>query len=403
MSPRSRCSERGVALVTAIFTITVLVGVSALYLSLSWDGRESERRAEAAVRARLGADEAIALAVAELKSGVDSGGDGLGTVTFSGDDDRELSAAATALGGNLFRIHGEGVVPRARSAADVLAEVIPSDPLTATLRAAITAEGPVSTLGNITVDGRDWSANGTTLVGPGTFGISSRGAISNGGSSTVGGYGRAPAPPAPLAANEPLATWCDLADNDGDFTIDEEAFDGIDNDGDGRIDEDTNDYPDTPDIMFKLPNGTLKDIAIARGTYFSTQTAYESYRAANGGILPGGQIYFLDFSLWQPANLGADMNAPSSIVVHHNSTANALMKNVHGNFRGIILADFVQHINGDFFVAGGFMSFGDKSIGNAYGNGNAIVRYSSSALSGLPSSSATRSVRILSWQRAAME
>lgn len=267
-------------------------------------------------------------------------------------------------------------------------------------RAAIAAEGAVSTTGNITVDGRNWNANGTSLVGPGVFGISSRNNITNGGSSTAGGNGFAPSNPANPLALEKYATWRDLIDNDGDGSIDEEPFDGIDNDHDGIIDEDTQGYPTTPDVMFKLNAGSLKQIAQNNGTYFASQTEYENYRAAHGGSLPGGEILYLDFDLWQPANLSQTMNATPSIIIQHNAAGSALMKNVHYQFKGLILGDFVQHINGDFMLVGAFMSFGNKAIGNAFGNGNALIRFSSQVLGQLPSGSLGQNVRIVAFQRA---
>ena len=77
----------------------------------------------------------------------------------------------------------------------------------------------------------------------------------------------------------------------------------------------------------------------------------------------------------------------------------AQMKNVHGSFRGLILADFVTHLNGDFVLLGALMSFGDDAIGNAFGNGNAIVRLCTTALNDLPSVGGGTKVKILSWSR----
>lgn len=392
--------QRGTALVAGMSLMLVLVGASGLYLSVSQSGYESSTREIAGARARLASEEGLYLAIAELKSGVDTDGDGLGSVTWTGPDGRICTAVATDLGGDLYRLRSVGTVLRASLGTEVLAQRIPAMPLNFPARAAITAEGDVTTTGNIEVDGRDWDGFGTTIIGPGVFGISSQGSIGVNGSSDVGGNGVAPSGNPPSGVIEPNANWADGIDDDGDGATDEEAWDGIDNDGDGLIDEDTNDYPSDPDVFFGLAPGTLLAAAQAAGTYFATENALNAYLAANGGNIPGGVVLYLDFDQWQPADMGGSYNDPPSVIVHHNSTGTALMKNIHGSFRGLVMADFVEHINGDFSMLGAFMSFSDEQYGNAFGNGNADVFYSSEVLLNLPSTSPQARVRLLSWSRA---
>lgn len=399
----SQSKESGIALVSAVFVTFSLVAVCGMYLGVSYTEYESGLRETATVRARCAAEEALHLSVAELKGSLDSGGDGLGTLSTVGADGRRLSAVVTSLGGDLYRVHAEGAVTRASLAYDALVQVIPAPAVPVNARAAVTAEGSVSTLGNIRIDGRDWNEAGTSIVGPGVFGISSMSTIVSSGSSTIGGNGFAPSIlPNPLAI-QPLALWRDLVDNDGDGRLDEEQWNGVDDDGDGEIDEDTNDYPENPDLMLNLPTGSLKAVAQAQGTYFATQAAYEAFRTANGGNLPGGKVYYLEFNQWQPANLSSTMNATPSILVHHNSAGNAQMKNVHHAFKGLVMADLVQHINGDFLLVGAFMSFSNKAYGNTYGNGNATIKYSSAVLGSLPSANPARQARLLSIQRSAVD
>jgi hypothetical protein len=76
------------------------------------------------------------------------------------------------------------------------------------------------------------------------------------------------------------------------------------------------------------------------------------------------------------------------------------MKNVHGMFRGLVLADFVSHLNGNFVLLGALMSFGDDAIGNAFGNGAANVKLCTAALGNLPSLGTASTVKIRSWSRA---
>jgi len=380
----------------------VLVGAAGLYLSASQSGYESANRELAGARARLASEEGLYLAIAELKSGVDTDGDGLGTIAWTGPDGRTCAATATDLGGDMFRLRSVGTVTRAALGTEVLAQVIPSQPLDFPARAAITAEGEVTTTGNITVDGRDWDSFGTVINGPGVYGVSSEETIDVKGSSAVGGNGSAPAGNPGSGVIEENANWADGVDDDGDGAIDEEAWDGVDNDGDGLIDEDTNDYPTDPDVFFGLSPGTLLAAAQAAGTYFATESAFNTYLLANGGNIPGGKVLYLGFDQWQPADMGGSFNDPPSVIVHHNATGTALMKNIHGAFRGLVMADFVEHINGDFVMLGAFMSFADEQYGNAFGNGNADVYYSSEVLLNLPSTSAVNRVRLLSWSRASI-
>jgi hypothetical protein len=292
------------------------------------------------------------------------------------------------------------VLNRARHGADVLAERIPTGTLSFAPGAAVTANGPVTTLGNITIDGRDWNITGTAVVGAGKFGISTTSTISNSGNSKVGGNGIAPAKPPPAGTQQPNANWSDGVNQDADGSVDEEAFDGIDNDGDGQIDEDTHGYPTTPDVQMHLANGTLKAAAIASGTYYTSAAEFDAAVAANGGNVPGGKIIYCDFPTWLPAQLGANFNSPPSIIVHHTAGGTALMKNVHGNFCGLMLCDGVEHLNGDFILLGALQSFAPQSYGNAFGNGNAFVKLCTAALNNLPTAGNAANVRIKGWNRA---
>jgi hypothetical protein len=261
-------------------------------------------------------------------------------------------------------------------------------------RAAITARGPVLTTGSISIDGRNWNQSGTSLNGPGVFGISTTQSFSRSGASTVGGNGVAPAKADGPDIVEQNASWADGVDDDGDGFIDEEAFDGIDNDGDGLIDEDVNSYPNNPDVAFGLPIGSLKQMAMAAGTYFSSQAAIDAYIAANGGNFPGGQIIYAEFASWLPVNMGSQLNADPTIVIHHIPSGMAVAKNLHGALKGMFITDFVEHINGDFLLVGALMSFAPDAMGNAYGNGNALIKYSSEVLGMLPNSTLDVQVRI---------
>ncbi|HYC79259.1 MAG TPA: hypothetical protein VEI02_16700 [Planctomycetota bacterium] len=395
--------SRGSALATALLSLIVLFGLSSSYLVLSYGGFQSAEVELATARARLAAEEGVHRSIAELRADVDADKDGLGSLQFVGDDGRSVRVTATDLGGGLYGLRSTGALPRARAALEVVVERSDPDGLPFPPRAAITANGPVSITGNITIDGRDWNEFGTAIVGPGAYGVSTTKTLSNSGNAKVGGYGVAPAKPPPAATKEVNATWKDGIDQDLDGVVDEEVFDGKDNDGDGNVDEDTMGYPSTPDVMFGLGVDSLKNYAKAQGTYFKTELEWTLYMTLNGGKLPGGKVYYCDFNTWMAPNFNSALNAAPSVLVHHNSTGTAQMKNVHGTFKGLMLLDFVQHLNGDFLLVGALMSFGDSQYGNAFGNGAAQVKLSSEVLSNLPSIGGTHVVRVRSWRRAAAE
>lgn len=397
--------QRGLALASALLILTLVFGIAGAYFTLSIGGYDNSTRELASAQARLGAEDGIHLSIAELKSGVDAGGNGLGNLVETAADGRTVTVTATNLGPTsyvgsfLYQIHSVAQLQRSQSAADLVAEIIPPQPISYQARATITARGPVATTGNITIDGRDWNYAGTAVVGPGTYGISTLATVTNGGSSQVGGSGISPSSPPPPGSQEPGAGWADAIDQDGDGSVDEEAFDGIDNDDDGQIDEDTNSYPTDPDVAVHVPFGTLKDAAIATNTYFTNQAQFDAMVAANGNKTPGGKVIYCDFPLWEPATFGSQFNHPPSVIVHHNASSTAVMKNVHGRFRGLLLADSIGHLNGDFIIMGALMTFSAAPGANAFGNGSAQIRLSTAVLANLPIVGKTR-VKIRSWSRA---
>jgi hypothetical protein len=391
-------NEKGTALAMALFISIVLFGIAAAYFSLSFGGYENSTREMACVQARLAADDGLDLAIAEVKSLVDPGGDGLGDLTTTAPDGRTITVAVERVSTSLFELHSVAVLARARSGADMVAEIAPSQELEFSPEAAVCTRGPVITTGGICIDGRDWNFGGTAVVGPGTWGILSTGTIANTGSSMVGGNGIPPAKPAPPGTQLGGYTWSDGVNQDGDGATDEEAWDGIDNDVDGLIDEDTNSYPSDPDVACHLPPGTLKQTAIWYGTYYTTPAQLEAAILAAGNKFPGGAVIFCDFPTWNPADFGSSFNDEPSILVHHNPAGSATMNNIHGKFKGLALVDTLDHFNANVVLLGAMMSFAPAGQTNALGNGNAYFRFSSAAIANLPLVGALK-VKIRSWNR----
>lgn len=381
MNATARGARRGVVLVVAVIAILVLTAMSAAYLMHATAQAGRSQATEGAVELLNIAEAGVAAALADLKAGNAGnvtgnfgGGNYLVTTTDEGNDYYLVRSEATL--GDMGS--PEGV----RRVVEV--EVLQATSSgTANARAAVEAAGPVTTLGTISIDGRDWAYDGASITGPGVYGVSSMDTVTRGGSSKIGGNGVAPSGASNIY--EANAYWGDHVDADADGTIDEELWDGVDNDGDGKTDEDTSSYPTNPDVAIGLATGTLKAWAQSYGTYFTSEAAINQYIADNGGIIPGGKVYYLEFNNWTAVNFGDQPSTyDPSILVMHNATGTAEMKNLHGTFRGLVMSDFITHINGDAIILGGVKSFADSAIGNAYGNGNAQVRYSSAILAMLP-------------------
>lgn len=388
-------------MVTVLMMSTMFLGLATLAGSMAYSSHDDIRRERDNIRVRLAADEALSMAIEENQTGTDVYGGGIGVLRIVSND-ITLETTSTSLGSNLYRINASATGRMARAGVSAVILQTPAGAIAYNARAAVAARSSISTSGSIEIDGRDWNSTGTAVVGSGTYGMSSTSTITNGGNSKVGGNGVAPAKPVPAVAKQASATWADGINNDGDGSTDEEAYDGIDNDGDGKTDEDTTGYPAGPDVALGLAVGTLKARAIAQGTYFTTSAAFQSAITANGGIVPGGKIIFLDFQTYgAPASLGSAFNDPPSIIVHHRSTNDASMKNVHGFFKGLIIADVIDKVNANANILGGFLLFGTTGGATTFGNGNARICYSSNVLSNLPATASASSIRVISRGRAA--
>ena len=80
--------------------------------------------------------------------------------------------------------------------------------------------------------------------------------------------------------------------------------------------------------------------------------------------------------------VGTTMNGAPSILVVHNAASNAIMKNVHGSFKGLLLADKIEHVNAGTEILGMIQAWGQ--FGNVFGNGTSTIKFSSEVLANLP-------------------
>jgi hypothetical protein len=384
-----RQGERGTILIVSLIAGVLILGITYAFYWVSRgeiDGaREEARREKALQTAEAGIEEALDRLNRGEDPDVDRSSDSLLGYRVG-----EADVGVTTAGNRIYTLTSRG---RHGGEARAVEVVVENRTLAVRTRAAVTSNGPVDLSGSITVDGRDYDASGATVLGAGVYGVTSSQLVTVGGDARVGGNGTEPIRRAtPLdGVYQPLVAYGDGIDNDLDGRIDEERHDGYDDDGDGRVDEDLAPFPTSPDALFGVKEGTLRRVAQAQGTYFTSPDSFQAWLTANGGSIPGGKIVVLDFPatpdsgpVWNPADFGSTMNDPPSILVFHSPYSNAVMKNLHGRFKGLILADFVSHTNGDARIVGAIYSFGHDRIGNVYGNGDARVLYSSAVLSMLP-------------------
>jgi Tfp pilus assembly protein PilX len=370
---RVRTSEQGSALILALVITIVVAGMSGTYLSMSVTKKNSAFQEVEREKAFYAAEAALAQAKYELTSGRDYDTTGLGNVTLNGLSNTQCAVTVdtTGLSGNQRRLTATCTYGPANKRTDRSIEEVVDKPVintTALGMAAIVSRDKVDFAGNITVDGRDWDINGSAIVGPGVDGVVSGGSVTVGGSSGIGGNGLPP----PAGGAAPGTTEANY----------DWAADGQDNDRDGTVDQPGETFPSDPDVALGLPAGTLKMAAQATNTYFSSQAAYTAAIAANGGAMPGGKIVYCDFSPSPPFELGVTMNNAPSILIIHNATSNAIAKNVHGQFKGLMMADKIEHINAGTRILGMVQAWGQA--GNLFGNGNSEVLFSNAVLANLP-------------------
>jgi hypothetical protein len=223
------------------------------------------------------------------------------------------------------------------------------------IKGLLTLNSTNSTInGNITIDGRDHDTSGNIIAGSGVPGIWTTGSSFNvSGSAAVGGTsgGTDYAPPGGKGvANPSVVLLNQVVPSPG--------------------------YPTSPDSVFGgaskgYPEGTLKAIAQSglAGSQYTTDPSKLKYP------LRGVTYVELDknSNVWNPADITG-----SGILIVHNSTKNAVMKDASGTFKGIVINDDVVNFHGTIY--GGLVGITPFAAGNSIGNGNANMNYSRQAI-----------------------
>jgi hypothetical protein len=261
-------------------------------------------------------------------------GDGTGWATI------EDNSTDTTLSAGEVRITAAGSSGDIADTVVVMA-LLPTIP--PGVHGGITANTTVKTLGNLVIDGRDHDLNGTSLVAQGTMGVSTMGTYDQGGSSTgggtAGGVDYMPSKPANSAIIEENATYT---------------------------------FPSSPDDVFGYTDGTLKTMAQsgANGGQYATNSS--SLTLPLSGVT---YLELADGATWQSMDFGAS----SGVLVVHNSSNNAALKNLNGGtFKGLIIADEIEKVH--CTIIGAVIALSPTPSGNCIGNGSGSILYSSAAL-----------------------
>lgn len=219
-----------------------------------------------------------------------------------------------------------------------------------TVKAAVSTNSPVQTLGNLTVDGRNHDLAGSVVASSGLPGIWTTSTLTQSGNSKIGGTAAitdySPTKPANTNAIAVGQTW-------------------------------PGGYPGTPDSIMGgvdkgFPEGMLKAIAQSglNGSQYSTTGASLTY--------PLRGVTYVELAsggTWQSMDLSG-----TGILVVHNSAKNAIMKNLNtGTFKGLIIADDIVHVHN--MVIGAIIGLSpNPSEGNCLGNGSGSILFSQDAL-----------------------
>ncbi len=227
----------------------------------------------------------------------------------------------------------------------------PIVPSTTAMRGGVTSNAPISTSGNMQVDGRNHDLNGNLIAGTGTYGVWTTSTLSQGGSSDIGGtYSGSDYAPSKPANSHVVKTSASYPSGS---------------------------FPDSPDKVFGgssagFPEGTLKNIAISGTNGSQYVTDPSSLSSPFSGLtyveLPSG-------STWQSMNITG-----TGILIVHNAAGNAQMKNLNsGTFKGLIIVDDLVHVHTTIIgaVIGISSSLSDGSL---LGNGNGSILYSKDAV-----------------------
>ncbi len=238
------------------------------------------------------------------------------------------------------------------------------------VKGLITLNGSNQANGNIDIDARDHDLAGNVVAGQGTYAVWTSGlSFTLGGSSQAGG------------------TVAGV-----DFGLSAPAGPGVIQLGQIY----PGGYPGTPDSAFGgassgYPEGTLKSIAQTgvAGSQYVTDPSKLKYPLSGVTYI---ELPTSGSNVWTPPQ---PVNGTGILIVH-NSAKNACIKNLDGSFAGIMVADDIVHLHGNFL--GAIIGLTNSPTGNVVGNGNARIKFSKKAIANATSFEVNGSVpKVIAW------
>ncbi|MBN1575679.1 MAG: hypothetical protein JW913_03955 [Chitinispirillaceae bacterium] len=241
---------------------------------------------------------------------------------------------------------------------DVIALIPPLIPINGNpARGAVSARSNVAVSGSIDIDGREHDTACNLTGAPGTYAVSTCGTCTVDGSSKVGGGGQ-----------EPVGKHV----YDNDIAIHQTV-----------VQENAPLDPmfDSPEAFLGVPAGSLDAYK------FSSPTIDQDFHG----------IRYDTASYVGPLDLGP---SASGILIVHNGAKTAKLKLNGGTFRGLIICDEMDKINGNVTVRGAVVVLKGTAI-TFEGLGNASICYSSAILTHLNDfcgNEVKNSVNEISWK-----
>jgi hypothetical protein len=217
-------------------------------------------------------------------------------------------------------------------------------------KAVVTSRRSDTITGNIQIDGRDWDSTNGDTIGPGVMGIYTCDSFTvASGSSAIGGLGVAPPSPKGVAP------------------------------GSVQIRADTATFPRNPESVVGVDSGAL-----------------DKYRT-----LPPASVFYTgteNVVYWDSCPQATISLSGAGVIICHNVNYSAVLRNVHGSFKGIIIADRIDKVNANMNFLGAIFTLSRIPSGNVLGNGTPKIRYCSQIVKRELKKVSPLTVDIVSWK-----
>ncbi len=284
-------------------------------------------------------------------------------------------------------------------------------PIQNAIRGAVTSNGTVNVTGNITISGNTYDENGVPVTGSPLPGVDSQLGGSTGGSSTVNG------------STGTITTTIPTDSNTNNMINSLAQAFGL---SDAGVYFDSKLGYVTPELYAILSTAKIytgsqapSSTDLASGGIFYVQAPYASSNLTGNGLLLVHNPYF-DPQAWRVSNpyeedgvtpnpyystsaTGYDPRLDSKSALYnsayHAQCAPFNLGNLNGGtFKGVIIADEINKINGNVNIYGAVMSLSSLVVANQIGAGTANILYSPDAISKYVTDNASINKR-LSWEK----